>query len=123
MPRHKEDRTRDLEEQRKIAQRIRLARTAKHMTLDQVAEKADISTQFLSQLERGEQSATMLPLAHLSTALGVSADYLLKGHEPAPGLAALAADYLATMNPIERDILSRTVVSLRELLDTLSPES
>lgn len=122
MPRQKEDRIRDMEEQRKIAQRIRLARTAKHLTLDQVSEGADISTQFLSQLERGEQSATMLPLARLSAALGVSSDYLLQGREPAQGLAALAADYLATMNPIERDILSRTIISFRELLDTLSPE-
>lgn len=123
MPRQKdEDRTRDLEEQRKIGQRIRLARKTKGLTLEQLSEAAETSTQFLSQLERGEQGMTMVKLGRLAKALGVSTDYLIYGREPAHELAALAADYLSSMNPIERDILSRTITNFRQLLDTLSPE-
>ena len=118
----KEERAKELEEMRLIGRRIRLARQAKHLTLEKTAEMAETSIQFLSQLEKGEQSMTMVKLGRLATALGVSSDYLLFGRAPAEGVAALAADYLAGMNPIERDILARTVIGFRGILDTISPE-
>ena len=118
----KEDREKELEEMRHIGQRIRLARQAKGLTLEKTAEAAETSIQFLSQLEKGEQSMTMVKLGRLAAALGVSADYLLYGRAPADGIAALAADYLAGMNPIERDLLARTIVGFRGVLYAISPE-
>ena len=117
-----EEREKDLEEMKRIGKRIRLARQAKGLTLEKTAEMAETSIQFLSQLEKGEQSLTMVMLGRLATALGVSTDYLLFGRAPAEGVAALAADYLAGMNPIERDILARTIVGFRGILDTIVPE-
>ena len=117
-----EEREKDLEEMKRIGKRIRLARQAKGLTLEKTAEMAETSIQFLSQLEKGEQSMTMVKLGRLATALGVSTDYLLFGRAPAEGVAALAADYLAGMNPIERDILARTIVGFRGILDTIVPE-
>lgn len=118
----KEERERELEELRRIGRRIRLARQAKHLTLEKTAEAAETSIQFLAQLEKGEQSMTMVKLGRLAAALGVSTDYLIYGRAPADGIAALAADYLAGMNPIERDILSRTLLGFRGILDAISPE-
>ena len=119
----KEEREKELEELRRIGKRIRLARQAKSLTLEKTAEMAETSIQFLSQLEKGEQSMTMVKLGRLATALGVSTDYLIFGHAPAEGMAALAADYLAGMNPIERDILARTIIGFRGVLDTIAPET
>ena len=117
-----EEREKDLEEMRRIGQRIRLARQAKHLTLEKTAEAAETSIQFLAQLEKGEQSMTMVKLGRLAAALGVSIDYLIYGRAPAEGMAALAADYLSGMNPIERDILAQTIVGFRGILDAISPE-
>ena len=50
----------DLAEQRKIGQRIRLARKSKRLTLEQVAEAAETSVQVLTQLEKG---ADMIAIA------------------------------------------------------------
>lgn len=122
MSRQKDDRLRDLAEQRKIGQRIRLARKSKRLTLEQVAEAAETSVQFLTQLEKGEQSMTMVKLGRLATALGVSCDYLIFGRSPARETAALAADYLSSMKPIDRELLSGMIIGLRQLLDAIAPE-
>lgn len=119
----KEDREKELEEMRRIGQRVRMTRQAKRLTLEKTAEAAETSIQFLAQLEKGEQSMTMVKLGRLAAALGVSTDYLIYGRAPADGIAALAADYLAGMNPIERDILARTIVGFRGILDAISPQS
>lgn len=64
-----------------VGRRARLVRLERHMTLEQVAEAAETSVQFLSQVEKGEQSMTMIKFGKLATALRVSSDYLLYGRE------------------------------------------
>ena len=105
-----------------IGGRIRQVRQAKRLTLEQLAEAAETSVQFLSQVEKGEQSMTMVKFAHLATALGMSSDYLLYGREEVCGNAALAAEYLGRLNPIDRDMVSRLVLELQRLLDASGPE-
>ena len=61
-------------------------------------------------------------VAEAAQALGVSTDYLLFGHAPATETAALAADYMASLNPIERDILTQNIINLRRLLDAIAPQ-
>lgn len=118
----KEDRTRDQATMRQVGQRIRLARKAKGLTLEKVSEAAETSIQFLAQLEKGEQCMTAIKFGRLAQALGVSTDYLLFGRAPASDTAALAADYLAGLNPIERDILTQNIIDLRRLLDAIAPQ-
>ncbi len=118
----KEERSGDLKELRQVGKRVRLARQARGLTLDQASEAADTSIQFLSQIEKGEQAMTMLKLGRLAKALGVSTDYLLFGCPPLDGRAALAVDYLCAMKPIEREILAQTVIGLRGLLDATEIE-
>ncbi len=106
-----------------IGQRVRAARLSRGMTKEALAEAAETSTQFLSQIEKGEQSMTMMKFKRLCKALGVSSDYLLFGREYSSGAAALAAEYLAGMNPIERELASRMVIHMRGMLDELAPEN
>lgn len=106
-----------------IGQRIRAARLSRGMTKEALAEAAETSTQFLSQIEKGEQSMTMLKFKRLSMALRVSSDYLLFGRQGNDDPAFLAAEYLAGMNPVERDLTARVVIHLRGILDELEPEN
>jgi len=65
------------EELQKIGSRVKAARLAKHMTQQQLAEAADISVSFLSNIENGRQSMNLRALIAISAALDVSADSLL----------------------------------------------
>lgn len=118
----KEDRSRELAEMRQVGKRVRHARQAKGLTLEQVAEAAETSVQFLTQVEKGEQCMTIIKFSHLAQTLGVSCDYLLYGQPPAQETAALASEFLAALNPIEREYLALTVVNMRRLMDAIAPQ-
>lgn len=99
-----------------VGRRIRLARQERQMTLERLAEEAETSIQFLSQVEKGEQSMTMLKFGRLARALGVSSDYLLFGREGLEDRAALAAEFLGALDPAERELLARTAIGLQGVL-------
>ncbi len=62
-----------------MGQRITRRRRILQLTQEQLAEKADLSPQFVSYAESGKRAIRPEKLLKLSTALGVSADYLLTG--------------------------------------------
>lgn len=64
---------------KEIGRRVRELREYQKASREHLAEKADISTQFLSDIEVGRKSMTTSTLCNISSALGVSADYLLFG--------------------------------------------
>ncbi|MDD6483912.1 MAG: helix-turn-helix transcriptional regulator [Clostridiales bacterium] len=61
--------------------RIKAIRNEKGLTREQLAEKADISTQFLADIEAGNKGMSAATLYKLSKALCISGDYLLFGNE------------------------------------------
>lgn len=61
-----------------IGRRIREARLAQRLTQEQLAERAGISSNYVSIMERGIRSATLDIFVPLCNALGVSSDYLLQ---------------------------------------------
>lgn len=63
---------------RAIGKRIREARMALGLTQEQLAEKAGISSNYVSIMERGIRSATLDIFVPVCNALGVSADQLLQ---------------------------------------------
>ena len=75
-----------------IGRRIRQRREFLRLTREQAAEKAEISFQFLAEIESGKKSMTTNTLAKLVPALGVSADYVLFGSDE-----GMQADQLQTM--------------------------
>ncbi|MBR5485880.1 MAG: helix-turn-helix domain-containing protein [Oscillospiraceae bacterium] len=62
-----------------VGERIRTLRLENGLTREQLAEKAEISDQFLYELETGKKGSSAKVLFSLATAFGVSADYLLTG--------------------------------------------
>ena len=62
-----------------IGQRITERRKKLGWTQEELAEKADLTPQFVSYAESGKRAMRPENLLKISTALGVSADYLLTG--------------------------------------------
>ena len=60
-----------------LGERIRIRRRELGLTLVQVAERADLSHPFLSQIERGLAQPSMASLHRVAQALGVTQDWLL----------------------------------------------
>ena len=61
------------------ATRIRLLRSMHKLTQEALAEKGDMTTQFVSYAESGKRAMRPENLLKISSALGVSADYILTG--------------------------------------------
>lgn len=61
-----------------FGQRVRYFRARKHLTQEQLAEKAEISASFLGHIERGTRVASLDTLMQLCTALEVMPNDLLE---------------------------------------------
>ncbi|EOS80025.1 hypothetical protein C817_02134 [Dorea sp. 5-2] len=59
--------------------RIRDLREKKHFTREQLAEKADISSKFLYEIEVGNRGFSAITLYKLAEALNTNTDYILYG--------------------------------------------
>ena len=70
-----------------IAESLREERTRAGLTLDQLAQRADLSTAHLSRLESGDRQPSVAALIALSRALGVSMSTLLGERRGAPAIA------------------------------------
>ena len=62
-----------------IGVRVRRRREVLGCTREQIAERANISVQFLFDIEKGKKSMTALTIVNLAEALSVSIDFLLLG--------------------------------------------
>ena len=69
----------DLTKYIEMGRRVRMRREALHLTQEELAEKARISTSFVGHIERMEKMASLDTMARLSVVLGVSLDYLVFG--------------------------------------------
>lgn len=61
--------------------RILNLRLAQKLTREKLAERADISVQFLADIEKGRKNMTVTTLRKLSLALLVTTDYIVNGKE------------------------------------------
>ena len=82
-----------------IGQRIIERRKKLGLTQEALAEKGDVTTQFVSYAESGKRAMRPENLMKISEALGVSADYILTG-----------------------DIVDKDLLILSDKLRKLSPE-
>ena len=68
-----------------IGERCRQARDASGYTQEQLAERINVSTQFLSDAERGITGMSVSTIIKLCTVLAVSTDFILLGHSSEGG--------------------------------------
>ena len=96
-----------------MGQRICKKRKELGMTQEGLAEKIDVSTQMISNLESGKKAIRPENLAKVCSALNISADYVLTGSEHAPG-GSLASDKIADFSEKELAILSQIIEYMHE---------
>lgn len=82
-----------------IGKRVRDIREYQGLSREKVAERADISTQFLSDIEMGRKSMTTSTLRNIAVTLGVSADYLVFGERD----TAAAEPLLQLLNSLSKE--------------------
>lgn len=62
---------------KKLGIKIRKCRQARHLSQNELAEKAEISTRYLGDIERGAKIPKLSTFINLLNAMNVSADYVL----------------------------------------------
>lgn len=65
---------------REIGQRIREMRRKLGYTQEQLAEKSDISVNYLSQIESGCKKFSVETIIHITSSLNVTLDYIIFGN-------------------------------------------
>jgi len=97
-----------------VGERLRAIRHLRRATLRSVAERAELSESFLSQVERNKASASIASLTRIAAALGVNVADLFEPHSsrahprvlrrqsrPALAFGNLGRKYLLTPRPLE----------------------
>ncbi len=64
-----------------IGSRIQKCRKAKGLTQEQLAERLDVSVQYISDLERGVTGGSVSTIIRICQLLEISADYILLGRQ------------------------------------------
>ena len=103
---------------KEIGKRICERRKTLGLTQEALAEKSDVTTQFVSYAEAGKRAMRPENLLKLATALGVSTDYLLTGHVIDKDLLLLA-DKLRRLTPDQL----HAVESIAEACLILTPKN
>lgn len=90
-----------------LGRRIRELRWKKGLTQEQLAELADLSTPYVSHLERGSKKASLAVLLRLAECLQVTVDQLLSGNQAADKAAYYSEmqELLGDCSMLERMIL------------------
>ena len=97
-----------------VGERLRAIRKLRRITLRTVAERAELSESFLSQVERGRANASIASLKRIAAALGVNvadlfepnggpsrARVLRRDVRPALTFGTLGRKYMLTPRPLE----------------------
>ena len=64
-----------------VGKRITEKRKDRGLTREKLSELADVSVQFLADIEKGRKSMTVSTLRRIAAALGVTTDYIVNGIE------------------------------------------
>lgn len=64
-----------------VGKRITDKRKSRGLTREKLSEYADVSVQFLADIEKGRKSMTVATLRRIAAALGVTTDYIVNGTE------------------------------------------
>ena len=101
-----------------VGGRIRACRLGAGLSQERLAELSDLSTPYVSHIERGAKGPSLGALIRLSAALGVTIDYLLAGSQPADPAAFMAdaQTLLADCSLIDRRIVLQVALATKTAL-------
>ena len=83
-----------------VGKRITDTRKSRGYSREKLAEKADVSVQFLADIEKGRKSMTVTTLRRIAAALSVTTDYIVNGSDTSENDRITAM--LASLQPYHR---------------------
>ena len=98
-----------------IGNRIKVARENMGWTQEELAEKIDLSTQFISTIERGVAGASLGTVIRLCDVLNVSSEWLLCGKQAVPDSERIATK-ISSLSSAQLAALDRVTDELLHLL-------
>lgn len=104
-----------------VGARIENTRKKRGFTREQLAEYADISVTFLSDIEKGRKSMTINTLRRIAAALNVTTDYIVNGSEPFSENAEINI-MLASLSPYRRQQAEKLLAVFIETLNNDNKE-
>jgi transcriptional regulator with XRE-family HTH domain len=108
----------DQTDARTVGSRIRLIRTHRQLTLEQLAEKAGISKSFLWEVEQDRSDMSGEKLLRVANVLGASLDYLLRGEPAADDYKPSSVEIPAELHALAQEL----GLSYRQTVATLEVE-
>ena len=91
---------------KEMGQRIMTRRKSLRLTQEELAEKIDVSTQMISNLELGKKAIRPENLAEVCRVLDISADYILTGVNTNNQEISIIAEKLMKLSNKEFEIVS-----------------
>ena len=88
---------------KELGKRIKLTRKGQDLTQEMLAEKAGVSQHYIYEIEAGRKAMSIHSFASLTTALDVSADYLLFDVDTPAHHNNQLMEIAAELNPSQRD--------------------
>ncbi len=98
-----------------VGKRIEDKRKCRGYTREKLSELADISVQFLADIERGRKSMTVATLRRIAAALDVTTDYIVNGTEQFSENEHINT-VLAALSPYHKEQAEKLVVLFAETL-------
>lgn len=102
-----------------IGQRIMERRKKLGLTQEMLAEKADVTTQFVSYAESGKRAMRPENLVKIAAALEVSTDYLLTGDIVDKDMLLLS-DEMRRLTPSQLRLIENIIDECNNLFNTVS---
>ena len=108
-----------------IGRRIQQSREQAGLTQEELAERIDRSTQFISTIERGLAGPSLETVIHLCEVLGTSTEWILRGRALLPDsnlLAASVMEKLSGLSPAQLLLVDRMTSDLIKLRRAVTNE-
>ena len=99
-----------------VGKRITELRLDRGCTREKLSELADVSVQFLADIEKGRKSMTVATLRKISAALLVSTDYIVNGTESDENFAINSI--LNTLSPKNKKQAEKILTAFAEAVNS-----
>lgn len=97
-----------------MGMRIQQARKVAHLTQMKFSEKIDVSTQYVSDLERGIVGCSVPTLVKICDVLDVSADFILRGQEKDSQKFFAISEEFSDLSTEEQELIEEGIALLKK---------
>ena len=117
-----------MEERRKkewlaqVGERVWNCRTGLGLSREKLAERLDISPQYVSDIEQGKKCMSMAIFVELSQVLEVSLEYLAHGTLPEDPAVDRLERHLSQTTPLDREMAAHMLLLALKAAEALGPE-